>query len=231
MMQLILFDLDGTLLTSQGMGRESTRTALETVFGTSGNLDAFYPGGRTQEAIFLDTLLDAGFSQGEYFAKRSQLYRIFLKEFAGRVQKDPSRIKPLPGAIELIETLNTMADYQLGIVTGNHRKNASLKLQSAGFNPDWFSVGAYGEESVDRSDLVLLAVDRAQNIAELERSTVVVGDTTRDVESARNAGAISIAVSSGTDRPELLKSSSPDYLLEGLHDPQTFLDILVKVSF
>ncbi|MCJ7735568.1 MAG: hypothetical protein MUP11_13595, partial [Anaerolineales bacterium] len=63
MMKLILFDIDGTLLFAGGIGRRSTKKALEMVFGTSGNLDEFYPGGRTQEAIFIDTLADAGIAE------------------------------------------------------------------------------------------------------------------------------------------------------------------------
>ncbi len=72
-MKLILFDLDGTLLTTGGIGQRSSKKALETVFGTAKNLEKFYPGSRTQEAIFADTLKDAGIDQLDYQAKRDQL--------------------------------------------------------------------------------------------------------------------------------------------------------------
>ncbi len=57
---------------------------MESIFGTSGNLDEFYPGGRTQEAIFVDTLADAGIGKNQFLERRMELYQIFLdnlKEF------------------------------------------------------------------------------------------------------------------------------------------------------
>jgi phosphoglycolate phosphatase len=86
-MRLILFDLDGTLLTSGGIGRRSTRSALESVFGTSGNLDEFYPGGRTQEAIFVDTLADTGIGMDQFLERRVELYQVFLDNFQGILEQ------------------------------------------------------------------------------------------------------------------------------------------------
>ncbi len=232
-MKLILFDLDGTLLTAGGIGRKATRTALESVFGDSGNLDAFYPGGRTQEAIFLDTLLDAGYSQDDYLFRRTRLYRIFLAEFRKDIQQRGSQIQSLPGAVDLIRSLSENPTVVLGMVTGNHRENASLKLRQAGFSPEWFAVGAYGEESAIRSKLILLAQKRAREKSGVEftgKRTIVVGDTTRDVISARENGAVSVAVSTGTDDRALLETAAPDYILEGLEDRQTVLEILLSAS-
>ncbi|MEJ2412242.1 MAG: HAD family hydrolase [Anaerolineales bacterium] len=232
-MKLVLFDLDGTLLTAGGMGRRATRIALEAVFGNSGNLDVYYPGGRTQEAIFLDTLLDAGFSREEFLASKTELYRIFLDEFQKSVEGTASRIQPLPGAVKLVQALNQEADVMLGVVTGNHRENASIKLSSAGFSAEWFRVGAYGEETEVRSQLIPLAQMRAQERSGEDFSgdkTVVVGDTTRDVISARENGALSVAVTTGTDHRALLESSGPDHILDGLDDLQEVLEIILSTK-
>ncbi|NQS91036.1 MAG: hypothetical protein HQ574_01390 [Chloroflexi bacterium] len=104
-MRLVFFDIDGTLITAGGIGRRSTRAALETVFGTSGNLDEFYPGGRTQEAIFVDTLTDAGIENCSYLKKRDQLYLVFLENFKNNLDQGDYRIEELPGATELISYL------------------------------------------------------------------------------------------------------------------------------
>ncbi len=231
-MKLILFDLDGTLLTGGGIGRQSTRKALEAVFGSSGILDEIYPGGRTQEAIFLDTLLEAGFTEWDYAARRDQLYQVFLEEFKRAAGESNGRINPLPGAINLIQILTGLEEVHLGVVTGNHRQNAEIKLQSAGFEPGWFAVGAYGEESADRSKLIPLAQKRAEEqigVSFPGAQLVVVGDTTRDIASARKAGAVSIAVTTGSDDRALLISASPDYLLDSLEDPQPILEILAEI--
>ncbi len=187
-MRLILFDLDGTLLTSGGIGRRSTRFALESVFGTSGNLDDFYPGGRTQEAIFIDTLADAGIGRDRYLEKRMDLYQVFIDKFQENLDQGKSQITGLPGANELIDFLDAYESFVLGLVTGNHTEIARLKLLHAGLDPDLFLAGAYGEESADRSDLVPLAKSRAEKITGQQFPdyyTVVVGDTTRDILSAK----------------------------------------------
>jgi phosphoglycolate phosphatase-like HAD superfamily hydrolase len=224
-MKLLLFDLDGTLLKAGGIGRRSTRIALEALFESAGNLDYFYPGGRTQEAIFLDTLLDMGISRQDFAKARDELYKVFLTQFREGVQTGKHGIEPLPGAIDLISDLSRNQDMILGIVTGNHTENARQKLVLAGFDPEWFSVGAFGEEEYHRPDLVPLAKSRALEITGKEfpdKTTIVLGDTTRDVLSAKSAGAVSIAVTTGTDDHDLLASVEPDYILDGLLDQARF---------
>jgi phosphoglycolate phosphatase len=219
-MRLILFDLDGTLLTSGGIGRRSTRSALESIFGTSGNLDEFYPGGRTQEAIFIDTLADAGIGMNQFLERREELYQIFLDNFQGILDQGEYQINALPGAIQLIEYLNSNENFVLGLVTGNHTEAARLKLLNAGLDPNVYLAGAYGEESANRSDLVPLAKDRAETITGKEFPeyyTIVVGDTTRDVLSAKSVNATSFALTTGTDERDLLQSVNPDSIFENLH--------------
>ena len=219
-MRLILFDLDGTLLTSGGIGRRSTRSALETIFGTSGNLDEFYPGGRTQEAIFIDTLADAGIGMNRFLERRVKLYQIFLEKFQEILAQGEYQINALPGAIQLIEYLNSNESFVLGLVTGNHTEVARLKLLNAGLDPNVYLAGAYGEESANRSDLVPLAKDRVETITGKEFPeyyTIVVGDTTRDVLSAKSVNATSFALTTGTDERDVLQSVKPDAIFENLH--------------
>ena len=219
-MRLILFDLDGTLLISGGIGRRSTRSALESIFGTSGNLDEFYPGGRTQEAIFVDTLADTGIGMDQFLERREELYKIFLDNFQGILDQGKYQINALPGAIQLIEYLKSNENFVLGLVTGNHTIAARLKLLNAGLDPNVYLAGAYGEESANRSDLVPLAKDRAETITGKqfpEYYTIVVGDTTRDVLSAKSVNATSFALTTGTDERDLLQSVNPDSIFENLH--------------
>ena len=228
-MKLVLFDIDGTLLKTDGLGRRATAYALETVFGSAGNLDNFYPGGRTQEAIFRDTLADLGITGPRYSSKREMLYGIFLEASEKGLQTGESRVVPLPGALELVEELSRENGLLLGLVTGNHARNAYLKLEAAGFDPQLFKVLGSGELSPVRGDLVRIAMDRAgELIGKLFAGpdTVVIGDTARDVASTRTVGALSIAVSTGTDTPAQLREAGPDWLLERLPDRKTFMQML-----
>lgn len=228
-MKLILFDIDGTLLFAGGIGRRSTKKALEMVFGTSGNLDKFYPGGRTQEAIFIDTLADAGIAETAYLDRRDELYKIFLDHFREGISTENHQIRSLPGALVLLEWLNQQDDIALGIVTGNHQEIGRLKLTHAGIDPDWFTVWACGHLSANRSDLVPYAQQLAETIYNEKfsgKSTIVIGDTTRDIKSAQSVGAMSIAVTTGTDSRDLLESVEPDHILDGLNDLEEVLKII-----
>lgn len=219
-LRLVLFDLDGTLLKTGGIGRRSTRDALEEVFGTSGDLDDFYPGGRTQEAIFADTLDDAGIGEEQYRQKKDHLYQVFLDAFRKYGESGEYEISVLPGATRLIKYLKKSENYALGLVTGNHEQIAVLKMQYAGLNPSDFLAGGFGQESADRTDLVPLAKRRVEEILNIQfpgYSTIVIGDTTRDVLSAKSVDAISFALTTGTDDYELLRSVNPDSIFDDLY--------------
>lgn len=230
-MYLVLFDIDGTLLRTGGIGQASAKEALVHVFGSSGRIDQFYPGGRTIEGIFVDTLEDAGFDESVYLAERERLYKVFFSIFQKNMEKDRDQVYPLPGAKALLKSLSARKEVMLGVVTGNHQLTANLKLSAAGFDPNTFKVGAYGNESADRVDLIPLVQERAEGITGQRfpgRSTVMIGDTTRDVMGAKEAGAQSVAVTTGTDDREMLSSVQPDYILPGLENVQDVLEELIE---
>ena len=99
--------------------------------------------------------------------------------------------EPCPHALELVQTLRRRDDTLIGLVTGNTSMTAAIKLEMAGFAPDWFVIGAFGNESPRRDDLTRLARGRAEahlgrvlNGAEL----IVIGDTPADIQAARAIG-------------------------------------------
>ena len=125
----------------------------------------------------------------------------------------------LPNALELVTALRQRGDVRQGIVTGNVYNSVSVKLKAAGFDPGWFTFGAYGHESANRNDLPPLAITRATNLVgrniALER-VLVVGDTVRDVEAARAAGAKVAIVETGYAERETLVAAEPDWLIPDL---------------
>ncbi len=143
-MRLVLFDIDGTLLLTGGVGQSSAGVSLARIFGTAGRVDQIYPTGRTIEAIFEDTLVDAGFSREEFLRKRDALYADFFEEFTARLNRSEHEICSLPGAKHLVEVLSHREDVILGLTTGNHQRTARYKLGEAGFDLELFRVGAYG---------------------------------------------------------------------------------------
>ncbi len=231
MTRLVLFDIDGTLLRTGGVGQAAVRIAMERVYGTAGNLTQFYPGGRTMEAILFDTLLDACIRPEFICAGRGLFYAEFLAAFVAKIKNGSGNVHACPGSQELIALLRKRNNVVLGLLTGNHRKTAEMKLAAAGFAIEQFCVGAFGDESADRSLLVGLAKDRAfkqVGVYFAPREIVVLGDTTRDVIGAKDAGVRNIAVATGTDEFEMLKACDPDFLFENFEDTQAVLRAILE---
>ena len=157
------------------------------------------------------------------------MYADFFGEFKRRLDIGDHNIHPLPGAEALLEALRPLEDVVTGLVTGNHQVTARLKLSCAGFDPGMFQVGAYGDESVHRPDLVRMAQSRAAELTGVSfagRRTVMIGDTGRDVASAKEHGAVSVAVASGNETKEVLEIAAPDHLLPDLSDLEQLMEII-----
>ena len=225
MKRVVLFDIDGTLLISRGIGREAKRRAMQECFGRTGDLDNHVFGGKTDWGILADLLAPHGFSK-EDIGREMPSYEAVMARHMRQISSD-YRADPVPHAMELVQTLRGRADTLVGLVTGNTSKTAMIKLEMAGFDPDWFRVGAFGNESPDRDDLTRLARQRAQdhlghslNGADL----IVIGDTPADIQAARAIDAIAVAVCTGYVERERLICSDPDFLLADL---STFTDLVM----
>lgn len=224
MSRLLLFDIDGTLLWTNGAGRESTRLALLDVFGTDAGLDQHVFGGKTDWQTLLDLLIVHRYSSDDIERTIPTFHEAMTRNLE-RIIGD-YKVQACPGAVALIEALRLRADVMLGLVTGNVGRAATVKLRAAGYDPAWFPVGAYGHESADRNHLPPLALARAvehyhQSIQ--PEHVIIIGDTPADVACARALGAVAVAVGTGfCERAELV-ACDPDYLIDDL---SRFLEIL-----
>ena len=198
MKRVVLFDIDGTLLISRGIGREAKRRAMLECFGTTGDLDSHVFGGKTDWGILADLLAPHGHSAadiGRHMPTYEAVMARHMRAISSGYQADPC-----PHAMELVQALRGRDDTLLGLVTGNTSMTAAIKLEMAGYAPDTFVIGAYGNESPQRADLTRLARERAAahlgrelNGAEL----IVIGDTPADIQAARAIDAVAVAVCTG----------------------------------
>ena len=225
MNKVILFDIDGTLLISRGIGREAKRRAMLECFGVTGDLDSHVFGGKTDWGILADLLAPHGYSAADIGREMPAYEAVMarhMRQISGEYVADPC-----PHAMELVQALRRRDDTLIGLVTGNTSQTAAIKLEMAGFAPDWFMVGAFGNESPHRADLTRLArqwagqhLGRELNGAEL----IVIGDTPADIQAARAIDAVAVAVCTGYAKRDKLIGSDPDFLLADL---STFLDLVL----
>jgi phosphoglycolate phosphatase len=215
---LVLFDIDGTLLSAGKAARESVLAALADVYGwepANGHSHDF--SGKTDPQIVRELVEeDVGRSRCEALLQRA-LER-YLEEFARRLS--PEAVVPKPGAAELLSRLSAEGSVTLGLLTGNLERGARLKLEPPGFNP-YFPFGAFGSDSEDRYKLPVIALDRARTRAGHDfrgKDIVIVGDSVHDVLCGRSLGVRTVAVATGPTPADRLSAQEPDVLLPSFED-------------
>lgn len=209
-----LFDIDGTLLLTQGAGREALVRALRSHYAVEDDLAGIPFPGRTDLLITNDIAARHGivFADGQrarFFAAVADEMRALMRTPRGGL---------LPGVAELLGALATEPGWVTALLTGNESEMARIKLAAYGI-ADRFAWGAFGEEGPDRDAIACLAVERAaERHGVAPDRCVVVGDTEHDVTCARAAGARVVAVASGSHTREQLGARAPDLLLDDLRD-------------
>lgn len=222
---LILWDLDLTLLDPAGFGTRMITPALADLLGRDPVMGASFAG-RTDRAILTDLLEINGIgvdddevvlSLMDAVARRCETFGEDLLAGGGG---------PLPGAHEAVAALAAHPRLHQGIVTGNMRRTALLKLRLCGFDglPDP-GLGAFGDHHADRAHLVrdALAAARARGVDVAPGRSVVVGDHVHDVRGARAAGAVCVAVATGRVSADDLRAAGADAVLPDLTDPGALL--------
>ena len=223
-MKLVLFDVDGTILTASGAGRRALDRALREVYGTAGPIDAYDFRGGTDPQIVRDLLALAGLESEAIRAREAALYRRYealLEEEVG----DGGAVSVYPGIPELIEALVARTDAVVGLLTGNIEAGARIKLRPTGLLPH-FRLGAYGSDDGDRTRLPHVAAGRAEALVGRPfegRDTVIIGDTPRDIGCARAFGACAIAVATGWHTVDDLTAHRPDHVFVDFSDRQRAL--------
>src|ERR1700674_1926940 len=133
-MPLVLFDIDGTLVSVGRTARDSFGDALIAVYGYEGDLGRYDFSGLTDPQIATMILRDFGLADDTIEAALPDLWQHYLGELARCV---PGRAGVLPGIRELVEALVADDRVVLALLTGNIEPGARLKLGAAGLN-DYF---------------------------------------------------------------------------------------------
>jgi phosphoglycolate phosphatase-like HAD superfamily hydrolase len=227
---LVLFDIDGTLLWPDGLGRTAMEAALIRIYGTAGPVGGYYFGGRTDREVVRDLMLAAGLSPQTIWACFADLEQALEEEMRSRIAQGLHRIRPCPGAPELVAALATREDVLLGLLTGNIQPTAILKLQAAGYTPTVFKVGGYGNISTVRSELLSAAVQQAGMLTGEHfrgEQVVVIGDTPADVLCGQAFGARGVAVLTGHHDVAELQAADPSAILPDLSDLARALPVIL----
>ncbi|HEY9868111.1 MAG TPA: HAD hydrolase-like protein [Candidatus Obscuribacterales bacterium] len=225
--RLVLFDIDETMIKSDGAGRRAIMRALRQVFGITCDTTAVAMSGKTDPQICREILKEAGFSCRDLESRLKEVFQVYPPMLAEEIERSAG-YRLHQGVRELIEALLSTDSAYLGLVTGNIEPGARLKLAPFDLNC-CFPIGAFGCDSADRMDLPPIARKRASAHYKVDFShdeVVVIGDSVADVRCAAGYGALSIAVASGKTPRTDLAACRPHFLFESLQDTQAVLEAI-----
>jgi phosphoglycolate phosphatase len=217
---VLLFDVDGTLVTTCGAGRRAIERAFERRHGSKDML-SFSFGGMTDKAIVRTALQTKGLgfaSEAELESEIDATLCFYLEVLAEEVARATIRIHA--GMERAMDMADARPHVALGLGTGNIRRGAEIKLGCVGIFHR-FSFGGFGDDSIDRPTLLMAGARRgAEKLgAPIEDCRIVViGDTPKDVTAAKAIGAESIAVATGMHDVAELRRCDPTVAFADLAD-------------
>jgi phosphoglycolate phosphatase len=224
MKTLLLWDIDGTLLSSGGAGLMALEHALTEVFGITDSLSDIEFAGRTDRWIVRHVFEKYALpATEENFTRYLDAY---IAALPAQLNHPGARV--LPGARELLATAATRADLAQGLLTGNLVRGAHAKLSHHGLW-DYFPFGAFADDSELRNDLGPHALRRAHAHHGVEfapECVWIIGDTPHDIACGKVICARTLAVTTGNYTAAELAAHAPDALLADFSDPAAFWAII-----
>jgi phosphoglycolate phosphatase len=230
--KLVLFDIDGTLLLTDGAGRRAIHRALIEVFGSTGPTDHWFDG-KTDPQIVRELMRLVGHADDHIDGRMQTLLDLYVAHLREELCAPGHELRVMPGVPALLDALGQRDDVALGLLTGNLALGARAKLQAVGIDPNRFLVGAYGSDHELRPELPAIAQRRASERLGVEipgRNVIVIGDTPADVQCGRAIGARAIGVATGRFSTEALASHGAAAVFEDLSDTDAVIDAIMETA-
>lgn len=224
---LVLWDVDHTLIENAGVSKENYEKAFEMLTGRRPE-HPVETDGRTDPEIIRNMLESHGIVLND--SHLTNAYSALDGAMSANAERLRERGYELPGARSALRALRHAPGVVQSVLTGNIRPNAVAKLAAFGLDRFIdFEVGGYGSDDNVRSKLVDVARRRANaryNARFDPATTVLIGDTTRDVRAGIDGGAYVVAVASGIDSVDRLRDEGADVVFPDLMDTDAIIEVI-----
>lgn len=224
---LILFDIDETMVSSDGAGRRALEAAMSAVLKKPISSEGHSLSGKTDPQICREILSSQGYSDEQITESLDSIYEAYVPLLEEEV-RTAREFRIHTGVVELLDRLKALPEAYLGLLTGNIERGARIKLKPFNLN-QYFSFGAFGSDSHNRMDLPKVAHDRAATLFKQPFTVadiVIIGDARNDVLCAQGYGAKSVAVCTGKTPKETLVELKPNYLFDNLGDTDKVIEAI-----
>lgn len=225
-MKILLFDIDGTLITAGKSASRAFNNAFRTLFGVDRASEGINKYGATDPMIIHRTAqisLNRSLSEHEY----KNLCKKYISELSKELEDEPD-YQIMPGVEELCEVLSSNPNVALGLETGNLKASGMLKLKRGRID-HYFEFGGFGSDSPDRAEIVRVGIEEAQkqyNLDQVSKKDIfVIGDAPQDIQAGQRQGVNTIGVATGLKGTELI-SENPTHLLDDLSNTRKFLELI-----
>ncbi len=214
MTRLLLFDIDNTLLYTGGAGVAAMNLAFSEMFGIEDGFRRANVSGRTDLYILSEGLRQHGISDRVEAHLDGVLERYYGHLRHTLAERDGYL---MPGFPELLEALSEREGVRIALATGNFSEAAWMKVEHYGIREYFAEDGAFGEESLDRSEMVRLGVERfGDGVAPAD--ILIIGDTPHDVSSALANGLVAVGVATGSYTVDQLRESGAEIVFQDFTD-------------
>ena len=211
--RILLFDIDGTLVSTGGAGAVAWRQAFEELHGIPADIGQFTEAGMTDPDVGARTF-EAVMGREPTPRELAQLIQRRLEHLPEAVAESEG-YRVLPGVPERLRQLSREG-HLLGLITGNGDGAAHVKLARGDLNR-WFTFGAYATAGVDRAGIVRRAVERGEAMLGQDAPNTdiyVIGDTPLDIQAAHAVDCTAIGVATGHFDAAALREAGADHVLE-----------------
>ena len=228
MRTLVLWDIDGTLLTGSRAAFLAFNRALVEVYELEGEPARVEYGGKTDSQIALEVLALHDIGETPAMHRLPHFHRHYAELLEGVYEEMCASVQVLPGIHTVLDALDSAGAIQ-SLLTGNLQVTAELKLRAAGLAERFvWEVGAFGSDHRDRDQLVPIACAKSTARFGPLGAVVVVGDTPRDIACGKTGGARTVAVATGTFDAATLRRHEPDVVLQDLSDTEAAVRAILE---
>jgi phosphoglycolate phosphatase len=204
--KIVLFDIDGTLISTRGGGKRAMQASLIKHFGTRG-ADTYRYDGKTDRQIARELMQGEGFSDDEIDARMVAVIDDYLQGLRNELASGPDSVRVHKGIRDLLDALEQRTDVVLGLLTGNIEPGAHVKLDAAQLGPQ-------------RAAALLAREIRGEAL-------VIIGDTPNDIHCGRGVCARAIAVATGGYTVDMLAEHAPAAVFSDLSDTTRVVEAII----